>query len=72
MVVAFSCKGRVVHRHGLAVQGERVAFGSTTGNLFVSEGRGESFVAVAHHLPPIYSVRAEIGARAGPGPRRFS
>ena len=47
----------VVHRHALAVQGDRVAFGSTTGNLFVSEDRGESFVAVAHHLPPIYSVR---------------
>jgi hypothetical protein len=47
----------VVYRHALSVQGDRVAFGSTTGNLFVSEDRGETFVPVAHHLPPIYSVR---------------
>ena len=47
----------VVYRHALSAQGGRVAFGSTTGNLFISEDRGETFVPVAHHLPPIYSVR---------------
>ena len=26
-------------------------------NLYVSENRGDSWVAVANNLPPIYSVR---------------
>jgi photosystem II stability/assembly factor-like uncharacterized protein len=47
----------VVYRHALDVSGDRLAFGSTTGNLYVSEDRGASWRAVAHHLPPIYSVR---------------
>jgi hypothetical protein len=52
-----SLRTGLAYRHALSVRGDRVAFGSTTGNLFVSEDRGETFVAVAHHLPPIYSVR---------------
>lgn len=47
----------VVLRHALASTGDRVAFGSTTGNLYVSEDRGESWQTVANNLPPIYSVR---------------
>ena len=47
----------VVYRHALANAGPRLAFGSTTGNLYVSEDRGERWEAVAHNLPPIYSVR---------------
>lgn len=47
----------VVYRHALANQGELLAFGSTTGNLFVSEDRGRHWQDVANHLPPIYSVR---------------
>jgi photosystem II stability/assembly factor-like uncharacterized protein len=47
----------VVYRHALGLGGERLAFGSTTGNLYVSENRGESWQTVANHLPPIYSVR---------------
>ncbi len=47
----------VVLRHALSNSGERLAFGSTTGNLYVSEDRGESWQTVAHNLPPIYSVR---------------
>ncbi|MEZ4219295.1 MAG: hypothetical protein R3B13_00110 [Polyangiaceae bacterium] len=47
----------VVYRHALDASGARVAFGSTTGNLYVSESRGDHWVAVAHNLPPIYSVR---------------
>lgn len=49
----------VVYRHALGHRGERLAFGSTTGNLYVSEDRGESWQAAAHNLPPIYSVRFE-------------
>lgn len=47
----------VVYRHALAQRAGLVVFGSTTGNLFLSEDRGEHWQAVSHHLPPIYSVR---------------
>jgi len=47
----------VVYRHALHNGGDNLAFGTTTGNLYVSEDRGESWQAVAHNLPPIYSVR---------------
>lgn len=47
----------VVYRHALAVAGDCVAFGSTTGNLYVSEDRGDTWTTVANNLPPIYSVR---------------
>jgi photosystem II stability/assembly factor-like uncharacterized protein len=47
----------VVYRHALANRGDTVAFGSTTGNLYVSEDRGEHWQTVANNLPPIYSVR---------------
>jgi photosystem II stability/assembly factor-like uncharacterized protein len=47
----------VVYRHALGISGDKLAFGSTTGNLYVSEDRGESWSAVANNLPPIYSVR---------------
>jgi hypothetical protein len=47
----------VILRHSLACSGDRLAFGSTTGNLYVSEDRGESWKTVANNLPPVYSVR---------------
>ena len=47
----------VVYRHALDQAGGVVAFGSTTGNLYVSDDRGDHWMAVAHNLPPIYSVR---------------
>jgi hypothetical protein len=49
----------VVYRHGLDIDadGESLAFGSTTGNLFVSENQGASWKNVSTYLPPIYSVR---------------
>lgn len=47
----------VTFRHGLDVSGDQVAFGTTTGNLFLSDDRGESWECVGNHLPPIYSVR---------------
>jgi photosystem II stability/assembly factor-like uncharacterized protein len=47
----------VVYRHALSNHGDLLAFGSTTGNLYVSEDRGDSWVTVANNLPPIYSVR---------------
>jgi photosystem II stability/assembly factor-like uncharacterized protein len=47
----------VVYRHALDEKDGCVAFGSTTGNLYVSEDRGERWQVVGHNLPPIYSVR---------------
>jgi photosystem II stability/assembly factor-like uncharacterized protein len=47
----------VVYRHALDNSGERLAFGSTTGNLYISENRGESWSVVTNNLPPVYSVR---------------
>ena len=49
----------LVFRHSLDVDasGECLAFGSTTGNLWVSENSGDSWTDVARHLPPVYCVR---------------
>jgi photosystem II stability/assembly factor-like uncharacterized protein len=47
----------VVLRHALDVDGDRLAFGSTTGNLYASDDRGETWQTVANNLPPVYAVR---------------
>lgn len=49
----------LVYRHGLAVDddGERLAMGSTTGGLWLSEDGGERWACLNAHLPPIYCVR---------------
>ncbi|MBS0243842.1 MAG: exo-alpha-sialidase, partial [Proteobacteria bacterium] len=49
----------VVYRHALALddEGKRLAFGSTTGGLWVSEDQGDSWQMVSHTLPPVYAVR---------------
>lgn len=47
----------IVFRHGLDVSDNCLCFGSTTGNLYLSEDRGETWQCLANNLPPIYSVR---------------
>ena len=49
----------LVYRNALDIDatGERLAFGSTTGSLFVSENSGDDWVEISSHLPPIYAVR---------------
>ena len=47
----------VVYRHALDVSGDTLAFGSTTGNLYLSDNRGEDWQVVSCYMPPIYSVR---------------
>lgn len=47
----------LVYRHGLAYREGLLAFGTTTGNLFISNDRGDSWIQVAGFLPPIYSVQ---------------
>jgi len=51
------CAFDVVYRHALANKAGVVAFGSTTGNLYVSDDGGEGWTTVANNLPPVYSVR---------------
>lgn len=48
----------LVLRHALDVgaDGALLAFGSTTGNLWVSQSQGDSWQSLAQTLPPIYSV----------------
>lgn len=49
----------LVYRHGLDVDesGDRLAFGSTTGSLWVSEDGGDHWLGVSTHLPPVHCVR---------------
>lgn len=49
----------IVYRHGLAIDtsGNRLAMGSTTGGLWVTENGGDAWQEITHTLPPIYAVR---------------
>jgi hypothetical protein len=47
----------VVYRHALDQRRELVAFGSTTGNVYWSEDRGESWRTLGNNFPPVYSLR---------------
>ncbi len=47
----------IVLRHSLDIAGDTLCFGSTTGNAYVSEDRGESWQCLGNNFPPIYSVR---------------
>jgi hypothetical protein len=51
----------LVFRHALDVDetGDRLAFGSTTGSLWLSENGGDSWQTLSSNLPPIYAVRFE-------------
>jgi hypothetical protein len=51
----------LVYRHGLAIDttGERLAIGSTTGGLWISDNRGDTWQCISAHLPPVYAVRFE-------------
>jgi hypothetical protein len=48
----------LVYRHALCVDatGDRLAMGSTTGSLWVSEDGGDTMTQVSAHLPPIACV----------------
>lgn len=49
----------LVFRHALdiAPDGDRLAFGSTTGNLFATADQGDTWSRVSSTLPPVYVVR---------------
>lgn len=49
----------LVYRHALEVDesGQRLAMGSTTGHLWLSDDQGDSWQALAGNLPPIHALR---------------
>jgi hypothetical protein len=49
----------LVYRHGLDVDesGNKLAFGSTTGSVWITENGGDSWQNVSSNLPPVYAVR---------------
>ncbi|MCA9924189.1 MAG: hypothetical protein KC421_17555 [Anaerolineales bacterium] len=47
----------VTFRHALDLAGDTLIFGTTTGNLFISTNRGDTWDTVGSYFPPIYSVR---------------
>jgi hypothetical protein len=49
----------LVYRHGLDIDasGERLAMGSTTGSLWITENGGDAWTQISAHLPPIYCLR---------------
>jgi len=51
----------LIYRHALDIDetGDRLAFGSTTGSLWMSENAGDSWQTLSSNLPPIYAVRFE-------------
>ncbi|BAU49117.1 sialidase [Sulfurifustis variabilis] len=53
----------LVYRHGLDIDdsGDRLAMGSTTGGLWLSEDQGDTWQNLSSHMPPIYCVRFTNG-----------
>ena len=49
----------IAYRHGLDIDatGNSLAFGTTTGSLYVSDDQGDSWQCVSEHMPPVYCVR---------------
>lgn len=49
----------LVFRHAMDIDesGRRLAFGSSTGSLWVTENAGNRWTALSTHLPPIHAVR---------------
>ncbi len=46
----------VVYRHSLDVNGEMLAFGTTTGNVYWSSDKGDSWETITNNLAMVYSV----------------
>ncbi len=47
----------LIFRHALDARGDTLAFGTTAGNFYVSDDRGDSWRCLAHNLAVVYSVR---------------
>jgi photosystem II stability/assembly factor-like uncharacterized protein len=47
----------IVFRHALDITGSRLAFGTTTGSVYVSDDRGDQWSCLGDHFPGVLSVR---------------
>ena len=49
----------LVYRHSLVIDdaGDHLAFGSTTGSLWLSSDQGDNWETISSNLPPIYAMR---------------
>lgn len=47
----------ITFRHALDASGDCVCFGTTTGNVYLSEDRGQTWQCLGTNFPPVYSVR---------------
>lgn len=47
----------ITYRHALDYCGDKLVFGTTTGNVYFSEDRGDTWTCLGNHFPPIYAVR---------------
>ncbi len=49
----------LTYRHALDINrtGNRLAFGTTTGSVWISEDQGDNWTTISEHLPPVYAVR---------------
>ncbi len=52
----------LVYRHALDISkdGDSLAFGSTTGSLWISEDQGDTWNTVSNYLPPVACVKFDI------------
>lgn len=46
----------IVYRHSLDVCGHTLCFGSTTGNVYISEDEGDQWQLLSHTLPMVHAV----------------
>lgn len=46
----------IVFRHALAIDGNTLVFGTTTGNVYLSENAGDDWIALSHHLARVDCV----------------
>ena len=46
----------IVYRHALDTSGDTLAFGTTTGNLYLSDDLGENWECISANLPMVHSV----------------
>jgi photosystem II stability/assembly factor-like uncharacterized protein len=47
----------LVYRHAMDITGDTLAFGSTTGNVFLSSNRGAHWTPLSNYLSDVYSLR---------------
>lgn len=47
----------LVYRHAFAINGNTLVFGTTTGNLYLSENRGKRWECLNNNLPMVYSCQ---------------